>query len=96
MPFTDSISSSVIGSSRAMPGEVVVHQLGEQRQGGHRVDEVVEEELLAVLGLGAGLAHHRVGHRQHLHAVGVAPALGEPLLLVLVVRAGDVDVRGHR
>ena len=92
MPETDSMSSSVMGASSARPGEVVVHELGQQRERGHGVDEVVQEELLALLGVGLGLADDGVGHRQHLDGVGIAASLADLLLLVLVVRAGDVDV----
>jgi Amidohydrolase family len=70
----------------------VVHQLGQQGQGCLWIDELVEEQLLALLRVGARLADNRVGHRQHLHLRGIASALGDPLLLVLVVRPGDVDV----
>ncbi len=70
----------------------MVHQLGQQGQRRLRVDQVVEEELLALLGVGPRLADDRVGHRQHLDRSSVAPALADALLLVLVVRAGDVDV----
>ena len=63
MPETDSMSSSVIGRVERQPGEVVVHQLGEERERGHGVDEVVQEELLALLGVRLGLPDDRVGHR---------------------------------
>ena len=91
MPETDSMSSSVIGRIERQPGEVVVHELGEERERRHRVHEVVQEELLALLGVGLGLPDDRVGHRQHLDGVGVAAALADLLLLVLVVGPCDVD-----
>jgi hypothetical protein len=56
------------------------------------IDQVVQQELLAVLGLGPRLAHDRIRHRQHLHRLGIATSLPDALLLVAVVRAGDVDV----
>ena len=92
MPETDSISSSVMGSLECHAREVVVHELRQQRERRHGVDQVVEEQLLALLGVGLGLADHRVDHRQHLDRLGLAPVCRHPLLLVLVVDAGDVDV----
>ena len=40
------------GRVELQPGEVIIHQLREQRQRSLRVDELVEKELLALLGVG--------------------------------------------
>ena len=56
------------------------------------VDQIVEEELLALFGVRLGLAYDRVCHRQHFDGLRVPAALADLLLLVLVVRACDVDV----
>ncbi len=73
------------------PGEVVVHELRQQRQRRLGIDQGVEEEVLALLGVGMGLTHDGVHHGQHLHRVRVPPGGGDGVLLVLVVRTGDLE-----
>src|ERR1700730_16364181 len=85
-------SDELVGDGRVefQPGEVVVHQLGQERHRGLRVDELVEEDLFPVLGLEPGFADHGVDHGQHLHRLWIAALGGDELLLVLAVRPRDV------
>ena len=47
-------------------GEVVVHQLGQQHQRGLGINQFMEEQLLALFGLGVRFADDGVHHGQHL------------------------------
>ena len=72
-------------------GEVVIHQLRQQRQRCHRMYEIVEEHGFALLGVGFGLAHHRVGHGTDANGGGIAAGVGDAVLLIGVVAARDLD-----